>query len=234
MRYQDATVMAAFRGMAKYLAQTLGPLPFGATKFEVWNEPNISRSLYPQRKGKKLPGLRTFASIARCSIAFSEGDQERRFCSYTVIAGATAPALQQQYGGDLADRVGQQSQEAQHVAATSTRTRITRTRSSARAISLPTSCLLDPAHMINLANLNVLLKIYPTKPFYLTEFGYATRYSLAFGVVVSQAKQAAFLSQGLCDGAQSQTGQGHALVPDARLGARYLYTRRRRACTRAS
>jgi hypothetical protein len=44
-----------------------------------------------------------------------------------------------------------------------------------------------------LANLDTLLDVFPGKPCYLTEFGYATAPSHLFGVSVSTARQAAYL-----------------------------------------
>ncbi len=63
------------------------------------------------------------------------------------------------------------------------------------AKNAPNQMPRDPVHMVNLANIGALLKIFPSKPFYLTEYGYATDYNPAFGVEVSPATQAAYLTK---------------------------------------
>jgi hypothetical protein len=46
---------------------------------------------------------------------------------------------------------------------------------------------------VSLSNIGTLLRIFPGKPFYLTEYGYQTAFSLLFGIKVSEADQAAYL-----------------------------------------
>jgi hypothetical protein len=53
----------------------------------------------------------------------------------------------------------------------------------------------DPQHTVTLGNINTLLKIFPGKAFYLTEYGYATRTNLTFGVKVTQAVQTQYLTK---------------------------------------
>jgi hypothetical protein len=173
------------------LAGQLGPL--GATKYEVWNEPNISRSIYPQRLGKKMPdyGMRVYRAMlpAFRSGIKSAGSQNM------VIAGATAP-----YGNNSTGATSpnvwannlRKHNMARYFDAYSHHPYTV--VGSSRNVA-PDQMPSDPAHMVNLANLNVLLKMFPTKPFYLTEFGYGTGYSPVFGVKVSPAKQAAYLSK---------------------------------------
>ena len=52
----------------------------------------------------------------------------------------------------------------------------------------------NPDRTVWLANLGALLEVFPGKTFYLSEFGYSTAYSMLFGVSVSQARQAAYLT----------------------------------------
>ena len=40
----------------------------------------------------------------------------------------------------------------------------------------------DPSHTVTLYNLRTLLRLFPKKPFYLTEYGYSTQPSLMFGL----------------------------------------------------
>ena len=51
----------------------------------------------------------------------------------------------------------------------------------------------DPDHTVVLANLDTLTSIFPDKPFYLSEYGYATSDNLLFGVSVDEVTQAAYL-----------------------------------------
>jgi len=51
----------------------------------------------------------------------------------------------------------------------------------------------DPSHTVTLSNLRTLLRLFPNKPFYLTEYGYSTQPSLMFGLVVSEGDQARYL-----------------------------------------
>ena len=190
MNYTSSAVMTGFRNMAKYLAQQLGPL--GVTRYEVWNEPNISRSLYPQRKGKKLPdyGMRVYRAML---IAYRNGIKSAR-SSYTVIAGATAPRGNNSTGATSPITWAKNLKKHGMGKYFDAYSHHPYTVVDARKVA-PNQLPSDPAHMVNLANLSVLLKIFPTKPFYLTEFGYATGYNPAFGVKVSSATQATYLTK---------------------------------------
>ena len=53
----------------------------------------------------------------------------------------------------------------------------------------------NPTRAVTLGNLGQLTKLFPKKPFYLTEYGYNTQYSHWFGVAVSKADQARYLRQ---------------------------------------
>ena len=51
----------------------------------------------------------------------------------------------------------------------------------------------DPSTTVTLSNLRSLLRLFPTKPFYLTEYGYNTQPNPSIGLYVSQATQARYL-----------------------------------------
>ena len=53
----------------------------------------------------------------------------------------------------------------------------------------------NPARCVTLGNLGQLTRLFPSKPFYLTEFGYNTQYCRWFGVTVSKADQARYLRE---------------------------------------
>jgi len=50
-----------------------------------------------------------------------------------------------------------------------------------------------PNLIVSLGNISSLLKIFPSKPFYITEYGYYTVYRIAFGTYVRQVTQADYL-----------------------------------------
>ena len=50
-----------------------------------------------------------------------------------------------------------------------------------------------PNLTVSLGNISTLLKIFPSKPFYITEYGYYTEYRIAMGIYVNQVTQARFL-----------------------------------------
>ena len=43
----------------------------------------------------------------------------------------------------------------------------------------------NPDLTVSLGTISTLLKIFPTKPFYITEYGYYTVYRIAFGIYVN-------------------------------------------------
>jgi hypothetical protein len=53
----------------------------------------------------------------------------------------------------------------------------------------------DSSHTVSLSNIGTLLKIFPGKPFYLTEYGFSTEPSRAFGPPVTEVQQATWLSK---------------------------------------
>jgi hypothetical protein len=57
----------------------------------------------------------------------------------------------------------------------------------------PTAKPAYPRTTVSLANIGTLLRLFPDKPFYLTEYGYSTHSSDAFGPPVSTVQQAAWL-----------------------------------------
>ena len=54
-----------------------------------------------------------------------------------------------------------------------------------------------PDQTVELYNIATLLRIFPTKPFYLTEYGFSTHFSWAFGPPVSEVQQATYLRKAL-------------------------------------
>ena len=190
MNYKSSSVMAGFQNMAKYLASQLGPL--GAGYYEVWNEPNISRMLYPQRRGHAYPdyGMRVYRAML---VSYWKGIKSAKK-SYTVIAGGTAPYGNNSTGATSpnvwANNLRKNGMSKYFDAYSHHPYQVLGSVNTA-----PNQMPSDPAHMVNLANLSVLLNMFPSKPFYITEYGYGTGFNPQFGIQVSEATQAAYLTK---------------------------------------
>lgn len=186
---KNARVLAAFHGMMAYLASQLGPL--GATRFEVWNEPNLSRTLYPQRRGKAGDyGVRVYDAMLRACWAGVKSVSK----SYVVIAGATSPAGNNSTGAtspiSWARNLKKHHMDRYFDAYSHHPYTLPDSRNP-RPGQQPS----DPGHTVTLANLGVLLKIFPSKPFYITEYGYSTGHNPHFGYEVSRPTQATYLRE---------------------------------------
>jgi Cellulase (glycosyl hydrolase family 5) len=159
---------------------------------ECWNEPNLWSYIYPQRTA----GDPSFAArvYLRMLKAFHEGVRRAR-AGVLVIAGATAPVglndiyrtspqsfarfLQRNHAGRYFDVYSHHP--------------YTPGGSLYPAPGQPPN---DPSTTVTLGNLRTLLRLFPRKPFYLTEYGYATRPCVALGgFAVSEADQARYLRQ---------------------------------------
>lgn len=158
--------------------------------YECWNEPNLWTFLYPQtRTGDDDFAVTRYAQLLDAFYAGVKATD----ADAVVIGGATAPigtndkyrTSPQRFARLLKNLGGASDMDAYshhpYVPGGSTNT-------------APESQPTHPQTTVQLANLATLLKLYPGKPFYLTEYGYNTSYSLMFGgVPVSQATQAGYL-----------------------------------------
>ncbi len=61
------------------------------------------------------------------------------------------------------------------------------------AQSAPDGMPNDPSTTVTLRNLPTLLRLFPSKPFYLTEYAYNTRSTIQFGLTVTPVEQAIYL-----------------------------------------
>ena len=177
----------AFQAFAQHLAQKLEGEVLG---YSCWVEPNLWTYLYPQRTSSDS----AFAAhrYTRMLKAFSQGVRAGDPAAQ-VIAGETSPtgdntrlrtsprrfAVQMR----LAGAAEHFDVFAHHPYPVAGNKRIA-----------PAAMPRDPSHTVWLANLGSLLGVFPDKPFYLTEFAYATAPSHLFGVWVSDAQQAAYLN----------------------------------------
>ena len=143
-------------------------------------------ALYPQtRAGDADFAARVYLAMLKTFSAAAKGANPRA----VVIAGATAPR-----GGDDEDSTSPQrfarylrDQRAQRYFDAYSHHVYPWQRPAAKAP--------DSRRAVALGNLSVLLDLFPGKPFYVTEFGYATRKPSLLGCPVSQTLQAAYLRQ---------------------------------------
>ena len=187
-----------FHNLAYHLAKLLKGRVFG---YECWNEPNLWPYIYPQ----KIHPWDNFAAdlYAKMLIAFSPGIKAADPAA-KVIAGATAPigdsdrfrTSPQRFAMVLKSFGGQYYFDAYshhpYVPGGSKDTS-------------PDAPPLDPSTTVSLQNLGTLLSIFPDKPFYLTEYGYNTSYSVAFGAAkLSKTQQAVYLQSAYAYAARYQ------------------------------
>jgi hypothetical protein len=159
---------------------------------ECWNEPNLWRYIYPQRvAGDAYYGARVYLRMLR---AFHAGVHRAR-TGVRVVAGATAPVgLNDVYrtSPQRFARFLQRSGAARHFDVYSHHP-YTPGGSLYRAPGQPPN---DPSTTVTLSNLRTLLKVFKKKPFYITEYGYNTKPTQAFGgLAVTEAEQARYLKQ---------------------------------------
>lgn len=150
---------------------------------ECWNEPNTSGTFYPQsRPGDRWFAPRVYVEMLRAfHDAVAAADP-----SAVVIAGATAPR-----GADDVDSTTPRTFAA-----------YLRAHGASRyfeAYSHHPYCWEAPhvlprdRRAVWLANLDELTRLFPRKPFFLTEFGYGTDEPTLLGRKVSPATQARWL-----------------------------------------
>ncbi len=159
---------------------------------ECWNEPNLWCSLYPQRvAGDAYFGARIYLRMLR---AFHAGVHRAR-TGVRVVAGATAPV-------GLNDVMRTSPQRFARFLRRSHASRYFDVYShhpytpGGSLYPAPGQPANDPSTTVTLGNLRTLLRLFPRKPFYITEYGYSTRPSAALGgFAVSEADQARYLRQ---------------------------------------
>jgi hypothetical protein len=162
--------------------------------YEVWNEPNLYLFLYPQAtKADKYFGAHLYVQMLKsCSRGIRAASP-----GALVVAGATAPR-----GDDNA------------YAFSASPLRFARAIKAAKVGSYfdayshhpympgasphlaPDAAPRDPSTTVTLRNLGSLLKLFPHKPFLLTEYGYQTQACQSFtGQHVNLTTQAKYLKQ---------------------------------------
>lgn len=175
-----------YRRLGKFLAHRFRG---SIQALECGNEPNLWMFLYPQRTASDPNfAARVYLSMLK---AF-HGGVASAHAGVSVVAGATAPV-----GLDDVYRTSPQRFA-----------RFLRRAGAARYFDVyshhpytpggsiyaaPGGPPNDPSHTVTLYNLRTLLRLFPKKPFYLTEYGYNTRPNLMFGLFVSERDQARYL-----------------------------------------
>ena len=188
MNIANSTVRTQFDDLGAFLASHFAG---SVNHFECWNEPNLGLSLYPQTQhGNAHYAEQVYLKMLQ---AFYDG-AKRGSSSAQVIAGATCP---RGYGdAGSTSPLAFATWLSQHGAAKYcdgySHHPYTLPLGNPVPSSLPAK---HPSGIVTLGNLNVLLKLFPGKPFYLTEYGYDTHPQSVFGRVVSAADQARYLTQ---------------------------------------
>ncbi len=177
-----------FQAFATKLASTLAG---DVTGYECRNEPNLWGSLYPQRTASDPAfAVRRYAAML---TAFSKGIRAGDPHAL-VIAGATGPIGQNNILSTSPQRFARLLKTMVSSSVFDAYSHHPYTIGGARNIA-PEASPNDPVHAVSLGNISTLLKIFPKKPFYLSEYGYYTQYCIYFGVYVSQATQADYLTR---------------------------------------
>jgi hypothetical protein len=184
-----ADALADYTRLAGMLATRYGRR---LAAIECWNEPNLWGFLYPQRTPTdRYFGARTYLGMLK---AFTRGVRSSGV-RVRVLAGATAPV-----GQDDKLRTSPQ-----------TFARFLKRSGAARwfdgyshhpytpggsRFHSPQRPPNNPRTTVTLYNLRTLLRLFPGKPFYLTEYGYNTQRSVDFaGFSVTEKAQARYLRQ---------------------------------------
>ena len=181
-----ASHLADFQAFATKLSTTFAGNVLG---YECRNEPNEWFSLYPQRTSSDAAfGVRRYADMLTAfSKGIRAGDPDA-----LVIAGSNSPVglnndlgtSPQRFATKLKSMVSSSVFDAySHHPYTTGGTSNT----------APEAMPHYPKVTVSLGNISTLLKIFPSKPFYITEYGYYTKYRIAMGIYVNQVTQAKYL-----------------------------------------
>ena len=172
---------------AEFLARRYAGL---VQAYECWNEPNLWGYIYPQRTAADAYfGARTYLKYLQ---AFSAG-VKRGDRAALVVAGSTAPIGYDDRYRTSPQRFARFLRDAGAAAFFDVYSHNPYTPGGSvnRAPDRPPN---DPTSTVTLYNLKTLLRLFPGKPFYLTEYGYNTSPSFAFGgMTVTRVEQATYL-----------------------------------------
>lgn len=157
--------------------------------YEPWCEPNMFRYLFPQRTARYADfAARRYRHMLR---AFAAGVRAADPTAL-VCAGATAPFGRDDRYGTSPQRFARQLRTLGAASLFDVYTHHPYVPGGTRNVA-PEAQPRDPGRTVSLGNLPTLLRIFPRKPFYMTEFGWSTHPSSTFGVWVSTVQQATYL-----------------------------------------
>jgi Cellulase (glycosyl hydrolase family 5) len=181
-----ASYLPDFQAFATKLATTFGSDVLG---YECRNEPNEWFSLYPQRTSADANfGVRRYAAMLTAfSKGIRAGDPDA-----LVIAGSNSPVGLNNDLGTSPQRFATQLKSMVSLSVFDAYSHHPYT-TGGTSNTAPEAMPHYPKVTVSLGNISALLKIFPSKPFYITEYGYYTKYRTAMGIYVSQATQAKYL-----------------------------------------
>ena len=187
MRIDNAQVRAQYRAFGVFLAKHFA----GRVRyFECWNEPNLARGIFPQKRGTKLIGPSVYVKMLKTFyLGVKSGSS-----TAVVIAGATAPRGANNAASTSPQRFASFLKKAGAVRWFNAYSHHPYTPGGSRRPA-PGQLPNNPSRCVTLGNLKVLMDIFRSKPFYLTEFAYNTHRSALFGLQVSAADQARYMRQ---------------------------------------
>jgi hypothetical protein len=169
--------LADLQAFASKLATTFGSDVFG---YECRNEPNGWWGIYPQRTSSDAEfGVRRYAAML---TAFSAGIRAVD-PSALVIAGGTAPFGNNTVLETSPQRFARELKTLVNPSVFDAYSHHPYTIGGTSNIA-PEAMPGNPKLTVSLGNISTLLKIFPSKPFYITEYGYQTRYVTAFGITI--------------------------------------------------
>ena len=188
----DVATLAAFQEFCRKMASR-----FHAWGYECWNEPNLHLTLYPQSTAKDkdfgahvyIKMLRKFSAGIHAgdpqAVRMAGGTAPRGFAASAPLARRAMMTSPQRFARQIkAHGVSSLFDAYSHHPYTP----------GASGKNSPEAPPRDPTTTVNLQNLGTLLAIFPTKPFYLTEYGYQTAPCTSFTwQFVSLTKQADYL-----------------------------------------
>lgn len=186
----SADGIRAFGRLGAELASRLGK--YGVL-YECWNEPNLYYFLYPQAKpGASYFGPRTYLNMLK---AFSGGIKSvLPGGTSTVIAGANSPRGGNNAGGTSPQRFAGYLKSHGADAYFDAYSHHPYQTGGSKSVA-PNRPPYNTRNTVTLYNIKQLLRLFPKKPFYLTEYGYST-YQTNIGLVrVSEKQQALYLRQ---------------------------------------
>ena len=163
--------------------------------YEAWNEPNLAQSLFPQAtpQNKNFAADLYFKMLGSFSTGIRLGDADA-----LRVAGATAP-LGSDHPGNISSTSPQRFAariKAKGAASLFDAYSHHPYMPGASSRQWPEAAPRDPKTTVALQNLGTLLKLFPKKDFYLTEYGVQTAACLWFsGQHVDQITQASYLKR---------------------------------------